>query len=131
MTSFAVGDVVEVKWRPERPVKVDDRMYEAVVRLRSPLIVAAQRRSTLTYAETAAAIDELYPARGLGRALDLLSTTAANEGSPPWLRLSSGRTPAEPARGGQETRRTSASAATGTGRRRSDNRADRCQQANQ
>jgi hypothetical protein len=82
MTSFAVGDVVEVKWRPERPVKVDDRMYEAVVRLRSALIVAAQRRSTLTYAETAAAIDELYPARGLGRALDLLSYDCGQRGEP-------------------------------------------------
>jgi hypothetical protein len=82
MTSFAVGDVVEVKWRPERPVKVDDRMYEAVVRLRSALIVAAQRRSTLTYAETATAIDELYPARGLGRALDLLSYDCGQRGEP-------------------------------------------------
>ena len=48
-------------------------MYEAVTRLRSAGIVAAQRRTTLTYAEAAMAIDELYPARALGRALDLLS----------------------------------------------------------
>jgi hypothetical protein len=72
-TSFAIGDTVEIPWRPERPVKVDDRMYEAVTRLRSALIVASQRRSTLTYAEASAAIDGIYPARGLARALDLLS----------------------------------------------------------
>jgi hypothetical protein len=28
--NFAIGDTVEIPWRPERPVKVDDRMYEAV-----------------------------------------------------------------------------------------------------
>lgn len=71
--TFELGDTVTIKWRPDRPVRVDKRMYEAVTRLRSALIVASQRRSTLTYGEASAAIDEIYPARGLGRALDLLS----------------------------------------------------------
>ncbi|HZD70176.1 MAG TPA: hypothetical protein VFA45_15160 [Actinomycetes bacterium] len=71
--TFKVGDTVAIKWRPDRAVRVDERMYEAVTRLRSAPIVASQRRSTLTYGEASAAIDELYPPRGLGRALDLLS----------------------------------------------------------
>jgi hypothetical protein len=80
--NFAIGDTVEIPWRPERPVRVDDRMYEAVTRLRSAGTVAAQRRSTLTYAEAATAIDELYPARGLGRAPDLLSQDCSQRGEP-------------------------------------------------
>lgn len=71
--NFKVGDTVEIQWRPERPVTVNERMYEAVARLRSATIVAALRRSTLTYTEAERAIDLLYPARGLGAALDLLS----------------------------------------------------------
>lgn len=71
--TFELGDTATIKWRPDRPVRVDKRMYEAVTRLRSALIVASQRRSTLTYGEASAAIDEIHPARGLGRALDLLS----------------------------------------------------------
>lgn len=73
-TSFEIGDAVEIAWRPERPtIKVDKRMYQAVTRLRSAGIVAAQRRSTLTYGEAEDAIDTLYAAQGLGRALDLLT----------------------------------------------------------
>jgi hypothetical protein len=68
--SFKVGDTIEVPWRPERPAKVTPTMYEAVRRLRSALIIAARRRSTITYGEAELAIDSLYPARGLGAALD-------------------------------------------------------------
>jgi hypothetical protein len=71
--SFDVGDTIEISWRPARPVTVNERMYEAVVRLRSATIVAAQHHSTLTYTEAAAAIDALYSYRRLGAALDLLS----------------------------------------------------------
>lgn len=49
--NFKVGDTIEIEWRPERPVTVNERMYEAVARLRSAAIVAALRRSTLTYIE--------------------------------------------------------------------------------
>jgi hypothetical protein len=80
--SFKVGEVVEIAWRPERPVKVDDRMYEAVTRLRSATIVAAQRRSTLTYGEAEVVLDRLYIARGLGPALDLLSYDCERRGEP-------------------------------------------------
>jgi hypothetical protein len=69
-----IGDTVELPWRPQRSaVRVDPHMYEAVARLRSAAIVAAQRRSTITYGEAEAAIDRLFAAYGLGRALDLLS----------------------------------------------------------
>jgi hypothetical protein len=72
--NFAIGDKIQIPWRPERPtVKVDAHMYEAVARLRSAGIVAAQRRSTITYGDAEVAIDRLYVAQGLGRALDLLS----------------------------------------------------------
>jgi hypothetical protein len=80
--NFKVGDTIEIEWRPERPVTVNERMYEAVARLRSATIVAALRRSTLTYMEAERAIDLLYPARGLGAALDLLSYDCIKRGEP-------------------------------------------------
>ena len=43
------------------------RLYEAVTRMRSALIVAAKRRSTLTYSELAAAIDKIFIERGLDK----------------------------------------------------------------
>ncbi len=57
-------------------------MYEAALRLRSALIVAAQRRSTLTYQEASDAIDGIFPRQGLGRPLDLLSHDRALRGEP-------------------------------------------------
>jgi hypothetical protein len=57
-------------------------MYEAVSRLRSATIVAAQRRDTLTYTEAEAAIDSLYIARGLAPVLDLLSHDCHVRGEP-------------------------------------------------
>ncbi|WP_137816830.1 hypothetical protein [Gandjariella thermophila] len=81
-TSFTVGDVVETSFRPDRPIKVTAVMYEAVVRLRSALIVAAQRRSTLTYEEASAAIDCAFVPAGLGRPLDLLAEDCVRRGEP-------------------------------------------------
>ncbi len=70
---FNVGDTITFSWRPDRPVKVTEKMYLAVARLRSLGIIAARRRSTVTYGEAEAAIDRAYVAQGLGPALDLLS----------------------------------------------------------
>jgi hypothetical protein len=81
-SSFAIGDVVVTSFRPERPINVTPLMYEAVGRLRSALIVAAQRRSTLTYEQASAAIDGAYVPAGLGRPLDLLSEDCARRGEP-------------------------------------------------
>lgn len=80
--SFAVGDVVVPSFRPERPITVTAVMYEAAVRLRSALIVAAQRRSTLTYDQASAAIDGLFVPAGLGRPLDLLKEDCIRRGEP-------------------------------------------------
>ena len=80
--TFIVGDVVTTRFRPEKPIKVSEVMYEAAVRLRSALIVAAQRRSTLTYQEASEAIDRLFAPQGLGRPLDLLSHDCITRGEP-------------------------------------------------
>jgi hypothetical protein len=71
--AFQVGDAIKIPWRNAKPVAVDARLYEAVTRMRSALIVAAKRRSTLTYSELAAAIDKIFIERGLTKALDLLA----------------------------------------------------------
>jgi hypothetical protein len=72
-TIVTIGDTIVVPWRPEWPVKVTSTRYEAVHRLRAATIIAARRRSTITYGEAELAIDGLYIAQGLGPALDLLS----------------------------------------------------------
>jgi hypothetical protein len=81
-SSFTIGDTIVVPWRPERPVKVTSTMYEAVYRLRAATIIAARRRSTITYGEAELAIDGLYVAQGLGPALDLLSYDCEARGEP-------------------------------------------------
>jgi hypothetical protein len=80
--SFAVGDVVNTRFRPERPIKVTEVMYQAALRLRSALIVAAQRRSTLTYQQASDAIDGIFAKQGLGRPLDLVSHDCQGRGEP-------------------------------------------------
>src|SRR4051794_24780498 len=80
--AFQVGDVITVHWRKAKPIKVTDRLYEAVLRMRSALIVAAKRRSTLTYSEVAAAIDNLFSQRNLTKALDLLAYDCVKRGEP-------------------------------------------------
>jgi hypothetical protein len=80
--NFTIGETVPNP-RPGRPpIHVTAAMYEAVSRLRSATIVAAQRRSTLTYSDAEAAIDSLYPARGLAPVLDLLSHDCIARGEP-------------------------------------------------
>jgi hypothetical protein len=79
---FSIGDTIRCSWRPDRPIKVDDHMYEATARLRSIGIIAARRRSTITYGEAELAIDGMYVAQGLGRALDLLSWDCEDRGEP-------------------------------------------------
>ena len=116
--NFAIGDTVEIPWRPERPVKVDDRMYEAVTRLRSAGIVAAQRRSTLTYAEAATAIDELYRLAASAERSIYSRMTAASAESLRLPHWSSGRTRERSARAGlpaRLTQRENARGATSTG----------------
>jgi hypothetical protein len=73
MTSFTIGDVVDIPWRPERPVRVTANMYDAALRLRPALIDTAKRRSTLTYGEAEILIEGRYVAQGLGPLLDLIS----------------------------------------------------------
>ncbi len=82
MTSFTLGDVVDIPWRPERPVTVNANMYEAAVRLRPALIVTAMRRSTLTYGEAEMLIEGRYIAAGLGSLLDLISVDCDSRGEP-------------------------------------------------
>ena len=122
-TSFAIGDTVEIPWRPERPVRVDGRMYEAVTRLRSALIVASQRRSTLTYAEASAAIDAIYPARGLARALDLLSYDCGQRKEPSLAALIVRSTQVQSALDSRVMQKPSGSAAISIGAACPDNRA--------
>jgi hypothetical protein len=80
--TFTVGDEIVTTFRPEKPIKVNDRMFEAAIRLRSALIVAAQAQSTLTYKQASAAIDGLYGYRSMGRVLDLVSEDCMQRGEP-------------------------------------------------
>ncbi|MEH1013021.1 hypothetical protein V6U90_07910 [Micromonospora sp. CPCC 206060] len=80
--TFKIGDHIVTQWRPGRTLKVNARLYEATTRMRSALIVAAKRRSTLTYGELAAAIDQLYTKRNLSRPLDLLAHDCIQRGEP-------------------------------------------------
>ena len=79
---FEIGDTVTTTFRPERPIKVTPVMYEAALRLRSALIVAAQRRSTLTYDQASNAIDGVFLTRALGKPLDLVSHDCMQRGEP-------------------------------------------------
>lgn len=57
-------------------------MLDAVMRMRAALIIAAQRRSTVTYQELSTAIDGLFVRQALGRPLDLLSEDCVRRGEP-------------------------------------------------
>jgi hypothetical protein len=76
------GKVITIPWRPNRPVTVNERMYEAALRLRPALIVTAMHRSTLTYRDVKVVIDDLYNPQGLGPLLDLISLDSQERGEP-------------------------------------------------
>ncbi|MFI1237931.1 hypothetical protein [Nocardia salmonicida] len=71
--TFAVGDRLNFKWRPDSPVLVNDRLMAAAIRARSALIATACTGQTLTYKGLSAAIGGLYPYRRLGGLLDALT----------------------------------------------------------
>lgn len=71
--AFKVGDLVPIPWRTNRSVKVTPRMLEALKRARAVLIGIALAGETITYTNLSVAIDRLYPARNMGRLLDLVS----------------------------------------------------------
>jgi len=78
MTSIIFpGNVISTPWREDRPeIKVTEHDDNNCVRLRPALIIAARRRTTLTYHEAGLAIDNEHFDGGMsqtGRALDLIS----------------------------------------------------------
>lgn len=80
--TFAVGDVIALDFRPERPINVTRLMYDAVLRLRETLIKAAKRGSTITYAEASETINGTYIPQNLGKPLDLLSEDCIRRNEP-------------------------------------------------
>ncbi len=80
--TFAVGDVIALDFRPERPTNVTPLMYDAVLRLRGVLIKVAKRRGTITYAEASEGINRAYIPQNLGKPLDLLSEDCIRRDEP-------------------------------------------------
>ncbi len=85
-TIIVPGTVISTPWRRDRStITVTAHDCENFVRLRPALIVAAMRRTTLTYDEASLAIDNEHFAGGMsqtGRALDLITADCVARGEP-------------------------------------------------
>lgn len=63
-------------------VNVTPHMIEALERMRAALITVAQLQATTTYKALSAATGGAYPARGFGKALDVISVDCQVRGEP-------------------------------------------------
>jgi len=82
--SFAIGDTVEIRWQPELPVKVDDRMYEAVTRLRSGGSSQSRRGTTLTMPKLRRPLMGGIPFAASAELSTYSRTTVSSAESPRW-----------------------------------------------
>lgn len=82
--SFSVGDEVVIDRRSgeHQTLKVSQLLYDAVLRTRSVLMLAASRGMILTYSEAMRFIDDIWPYRNVGTIMELIDDDCAARGEP-------------------------------------------------